>query len=101
MPKDRVSDMQEIAKRELESRGYVFRLSTAREGENLVGRVQVSDAATNRTVAKFVGIGKFDNLELVFGIDAAEGISRDILSQIMGLADMLKFLIPGASVRQE
>jgi hypothetical protein len=101
MPKDRVSEMQEIAKRELESRGYVIRLSTAREGENLIGRVQVADAATNRTVAKFVGIGKIDNLELVFGIDAAEGISRDILSQIMGLADMFKFLIPGASLREE
>lgn len=101
MPKDRVSDMQEIAKRELESRGYIFRLSTAREGDNLVGRVQVSDAASNRTVARFVGVGKLDNLELVFGVDAAEGISRDFLSQIMGLADMLKFLIPGASIREE
>lgn len=101
MPKERMSGMHEIAKRELDGRGYIVRLSTTREGENLIGRVQVADAATNRTVARFVGVGKIDDLELVFGVDATEGISRDFLSQLMNLADMMRYFIPGASVREE
>lgn len=101
MPKERISEMQEIAKRELESRGYIVRLSTARDGDSMIGRIQVADAETNRTVARFVGIGKIDDLELVFGIDATEGIGRDFLSQLMSLADMMRYFLPGASIREE
>jgi hypothetical protein len=93
--------MMEVAKRELDGRGYVLRLSTAREGENLVGRVQVTDVSTDKVVARFVGVGKFDNLELVFGLDAMEGIAKDLLSQMMNLADMLRYFIPGASIRED
>ena len=88
--------MMEIAKRELDGRGYVLHLSTARDGENLMGRVQVTDVATGKVVARFVGVGKFDNLELVFGLDAMEGIAKDLLSQMMNLAEMLRYFIPGA-----
>lgn len=91
----------ELAKRELDGRGYVLRLSTARDGENLVGRVEVTDVATDKIVARFVGIGKFDNLEVVVGLDAMEGIAKDLLSQVMNLADILRYFIPGASLREE
>jgi hypothetical protein len=93
--------MMELAKRELDGRGYVLRLSTARDGENLVGRVEVTDVATDKIVARFVGIGKFDNLEVVVGLDAMEGIAKDLLSQVMNLADILRYFIPGASLREE
>lgn len=93
--------MREIVKRQLEGRGYILRLSTAREGDNMMGRVEVSDAATSKTVAKFVSVAKVDNLEIVLGIDAAEGIARDLVSQAMNLTDLLKYLIPGLSVREE
>lgn len=100
MPKDNKAVMMDIAKRELNGRGYVLRLSTAREGENLIGRVQVTDVATDKVVARFVGVGKFDNLELAFGIDAMEGIAKDLLSQMMNLAEMLKYFVPGASFKE-
>lgn len=101
MPKEERSEMREIAKRQLEGRGYLIRLSTAREGDNMIGRAEVSDAATGKAVARFVSVAKVDNLELVFGIDATEGIAREFVSQAMSLADLLRFLIPGLSVREE
>lgn len=101
MPKVDASDAREIAKKQLEGRGYIISLSTAREGDSMIGRIQVSDAASDRTVARFVSVAKVDNLQLVFGIDAAEGIARDLMSQAMSLVDLLRFLIPGVSVREE
>jgi hypothetical protein len=101
VPREAKAAMMELAKRELDGRGYVLRLSTARDGENLVGRVEVTDVATDKIVARFVGIGKFDNLEVVVGLDAMEGIAKDLLSQVMNLADILRYFIPGASLREE
>lgn len=101
VPRERKSDMKQIVKKELDGRGYIVNLSTAREGENLIGRIHVIDAATEKTVARFVGVGRFDDLHLMFGLDATEGIARDILSQMMSVADMLRLFVPGASVREE
>lgn len=101
MPKDDKSEMREIVKRQLAGRGYIIRLSTARDGDTTIGRVQVSDAATDKAVATFVSAGKLDNIELVFGVDATEGLAREFLSQTMGLADLLRFLIPGVSIKEE
>ena len=101
MAKDEKSEMREIAKRVLQGRGYVVRLSTSREGDSMIGKIQVTDAATDRAVATFVNVGKIDNLEIVFGLDATEGIAREFLSQAMGLADLFKFLIPGMSIKEE
>ncbi|OGS47307.1 MAG: hypothetical protein A3K66_01680 [Euryarchaeota archaeon RBG_16_67_27] len=101
MAKDEKSEMREIAKRVLQGRGYVVRLSTSREGDSMIGKIQVTDAATDRAVATLVSVGKIDNLEIVFGLDATEGIAREFLSQAMGLADLFKFLIPGMSIKEE
>src|SRR2546426_5565 len=81
MAKEEKSEMATIAKKQLEGRGYVLSLSTTRDGENLIGKVRVTEASTQRTVASFVSVWKIDNMELVFGIDAGEGIARDLVNQ--------------------
>jgi len=93
--------MTTIAKKQLQGRGYVVSLSTSREGETLIGKVRVSEASTERTVANFVSLCKVDNLELVFGIDAGEGIARDFVNQAMNLFDLFRYVIPGAQVKEE
>lgn len=93
--------MATIAKKQLEGRGYVVSLTTRREGENLIGKVRVSEAGTQRTVANLVSVWKIDELELVFGLDAGEGIARDFVSQAMNLLDLFKYVIPGAQVKEE
>jgi len=101
MAKDEKSEMMTIAKKQLQGRGYVVSLSTNREGENLIGKLRVTEAATQRTVANLVSVWKVDDLELVFGIDAGEGIARDFVTQAMNLFDLFKYVIPGAQIKEE
>lgn len=101
MAKEEKSEMATIAKKQLAGRGYVISLSTSREGENLIGKVRVTEAATQRTVASFVSVWKIDNMELVFGLDAGEGIARDFVNQAVNLLDLFKDVIPAAHVREE
>jgi len=101
MAKEEKSEMATIAKKQLEGRGYVLSLSTTRDGENLIGKVRVTEASTQRTVASFVSVWKIDNMELVFGIDAGEGIARDLMNQAMNLFDLFKYVLPGVQVKEE
>ncbi|HKW43750.1 MAG TPA: hypothetical protein VJP06_06140 [Thermoplasmata archaeon] len=101
MAKDEKSEMTTIAKKQLQGRGYVVSLSTTREGENLIGKVRVTEASTQKTVASMVSVWKIDNLELVFGLDAGEGMARSFVDQAMNLFDLFRYVIPGATVKEE
>jgi hypothetical protein len=101
MPKDEKPDMTALVKKQLNGRGYLISLSTTRDGENLIGKLRVSEAATHRTVANLVSVWKVDDLHLVFGLDAEEGVARDFVSQAMNLFDLFKYVIPGAQIREE
>ena len=101
MVKEEKSEMATIAKKQLEGRGYVISLSTSRDGENLIGKLRVTEANTQRTVANFVSVWRIDDMELVFGLDAGEGIARDFVSQALNLFDLFKYVIPGAQVKDE
>lgn len=101
MVKEEKSEMATIARKELAGRGYVVSLSTSREGDNLIGKVRVTEAGTERTVANFVSVWKVDDLRVVFGLDAGEGIARDFVTQAMNLLDLFKYVIPGAQVKDE
>ncbi len=101
MPNDEVEEKRAILKRELGGHGFVIRLSTSREGANLVARLEVTDAATDDPVAKIVSVAKVDDLNLVIGVDAPEGVVRDVLSQILGFADSLRELVPAVTVHEE
>ena len=101
MAKEEKSDMVAIAKKQLQGRGYLISLSTSREGENLIGKLRVSEAGTQRIVANLVSVWKVDELELVFGLDAGEGIARDFVTQAMNLFDLFKYVIPGAQIKQD
>lgn len=94
------SEMKSIVREHLGGRGYVVRLTAHREGENLIGKIHITDAETDDTVAKFVGVGKADNLEMVFGVDASEGMFRDFFSQLAHAAETARYLIPGISFRE-
>lgn len=95
------SQMMEIAKKELDGRGYVIQLSTSRQGESLIGKVHVRDAATKRTVTKLVSVWKIDDLELVFGVDAGEGIAKDVVRQALTALDLFKYIVPGLEIQRE
>src|SRR5438046_10633614 len=100
MAKEDKSEMTTIAKKQLQGRGYLVSLSTSREGENLIGKLRVSEAGTQRTVANLVSVWKVDDLELVFGLAAGEGIAKDFVNQAMNLFDLLKYVICGAQIKE-
>jgi hypothetical protein len=101
MAKEDKSEMTTIAKKQLQGHGFLVSLSTTREGENLIGKLRVSEAATQRTVANLVSVWKVDDLELVFGLDTGDGIARDFVNQAMNLFDLFKYVIPGAQIKEE
>ena len=86
---------------QMAKRGYVIRITTAREGPNVVGRIHVTQAATDATVAKIVASAKLDNVDLVIGIESEEGFVRDLLAQALSAADALREAIPTLSIREE
>ena len=101
MSKDDAKEKREILKKELGGHGLVIRLSTSREGANLIARLEVTEAATNKSVAKIVSVAKIDNLNLVIGVDAPEGVARDFLAQVFGFADALRDLVPAVTIHEE
>ena len=101
MPKNDTSEKRAILKKELGGRGFIIQLSTSRENGNLVARFQVTEAATNKSVAKLVTVAKVEDVSLLIGFDAPEGVVRDLLAQLIGFADTLRELVPAVTIREE
>src|SRR5437763_15059208 len=96
MAKEDKSEMTTIAKKQLQGRGFLVSLSTTREGENLIGKLRVSEAGAQRTVANLVRVWKVDDLELVFGLDRGDGIARGFVHQGVKRFDLFQYVIPRA-----
>ncbi len=101
MPDDTTKEKRDILRRELGEHGLVLRLSTSREGANLIARLEISQAGTDKPIAKLVTVAPVDNLDLVIGVDATEGVARDLLSQLLGFADALRDLVPPVIIHEE
>lgn len=101
MSQDDIKEKRDILRKELGDRGLVIRLSTSREGANLIARLEITEAGTERNIAKLVTVAKVDNLNLVIGVDAPEGVARDFLSQLLGFADALRELVPAVTVHED
>src|SRR5207249_5757676 len=99
--KEDKSEMTTIAKEQLQGRGFLASPSATREGENVIGKLRVTEAGTQRTVANLVSVWKVDDLERVFGLDTGDGIARDFVNQAMNLFDLFKYVIPSAQIKEE
>jgi len=87
------AELINVVKRELGNRGYVVMMNAHREGDLVVGSVSVTSAATDETVARFVGVGTLENLRLCFGVEA-EGTMRDVVAKAIGTMEGVKNLVP-------
>ncbi len=101
MAKEVAEEKVSILRRELGGRGYIVHLSTSQEGKNLVARLEISEAATEKRLARVVSVAKVDDLNLLVGIDAPEGVLRDFLAQVFGFADALRELVPAMTIHEE
>ena len=101
MPPSSAEEKRAIVKRELGGHGLTVHLSTSRDGANLIARVAVSDAATDKTIAKFVTVARVEDLDLVIGLDTSEGVARDLLAQVFNVAHALRDLVPSVTIEEE
>lgn len=101
MPSDSAAEKRAIVKRELGGHGLAIHVSTSRDGANLIARVAVTDAATDKTVAKLVTVARVEDLDLVIGLDTSEGVARDFLAQVFNIAHALRELVPAVTIEEE
>ena len=101
MSPDSAEAKRALVKRELGGHGLAIHLSTSREGANLIARVSVTDAATDKTVAKLVTVARVEDLDLVIGLDTSEGVARDFLAQLFNVAHALRDLVPAVTIEEE
>ncbi|HYS70979.1 MAG TPA: hypothetical protein VEM95_01005 [Thermoplasmata archaeon] len=85
--------LQEVVKNELGSRGYVVNVQARRDGDLVVGHLHVTSAETDETVAKLVGAGKMEDLNVCFGIDA-EGTFRDVVMRVLATWQGVQSVMP-------
>ena len=90
--------IHKVVRDELGNRGYVVEIQARREGDLVIGRLHVTNADTNETVAKFVGAGKMENLNLCFGVDA-EGTLRDVLLRAMTTWQGVQSMVPSVVLK--
>lgn len=101
MPSDSAAEKRAIVKRELGDHGLAIHVSTSRDGANLIARVAVTDAATDKIVAKLVTVARVEDLDLVIGLDTSEGVARDFLAQVFNIAHALRELVPAVTIEEE
>lgn len=85
--------LHDIVRRELGNRGYIVSVNAHREGEIVVGRLQVTAAETDEPVARLVGVANVDDVRMCFGIDAG-GTMRDALVKMLGVWEGMQGLLP-------
>jgi hypothetical protein len=93
-----IEEISKIVKSELGNRGYVVNLHAHREGDYVVGRLAVTSAETDQTVAKVVGVGNVEDLNLCFGVDA-EGTVRDLVVKMLGAWEGVRGLMPTFEIK--
>lgn len=93
-----IEELSRIVKTELGNRGYVVNLHAHREGDYVVARLQVTSADTDTTVAKVVGVGNVEDVNVCFGVDA-EGTLRDLVAKMLGAWEGVRGLMPSFEVK--
>ena len=94
-----IEELSRIVKTELGNRGYVVNLHAHREGDYVVGRMAVTSAETDVTVAKVVGVGNVEDINVCFGVDA-EGTVRDLVMKMLGAWEGVRGLMPTFEIKQ-
>jgi len=90
--------LHQVVKDELGNRGYVVTVHARRDGDFVVGGIEITSAETDETVGKIVGAGKMENLNLCFGVDA-EGTLREALVRALTTWQGVQSFMPAIVVK--
>jgi hypothetical protein len=95
MSKDAKGDSpKDIVRRELDATGLVVTISTEKQGENLVGKLEINDSVSDNSILKIMAVGKPMDVSVSFGLSYSQ---EDIVAKLKDLvvnSEFLKLIMP-------
>ncbi len=95
MAKDAKSDSpKDVVRRELDATGLVVTISTEKHGENLVGKLEITDSTSDKSILKIMAAGKPMDVSISFGVSYSQ---EDLVAKFKDFvinSEFLKLIMP-------
>jgi phage tail sheath gpL-like len=94
MAKSKGSSPKDEVRKQLDETGLVVTISTEKHGENLVGKLDITDSTTDKSILKIMVAGKPMDVSVSFGVSYSQ---EDIIAKIKEFAinsEFLKMIMP-------
>jgi hypothetical protein len=91
---DKGPSPKDIVRKELDATGLVVTVSTEKKGENLVGKLDITDSATDNSILKIMAVGKPMDVSVSFGISYSQ---EDVVARLKDFvinSEFLKLIMP-------
>ena len=95
MAKDAKGDSpKDIVRKELDATGLVVTVSTEKHGENLVGKLDITDSTTDKSILKVMVAGKPMDVSISFGVSYSQEDIVAKLKEFVINSEFLKLIMP-------
>lgn len=85
---------KDIVRKELDATGLVVTISTEKHGENLVGKLEISDSVTDNSILKIMAVGKPMDVSVSFGMSCSQEDIVAKLKEFVINSEFLKLIMP-------
>ena len=92
--KDKGPNAKDVVKGELGETGCVVTVSTEKQGENLVGKLEITEAANDNQILKVVAVGKPMDISFSFGLSCSQNDLMVLIKDFIVSSDFLKLMVP-------
>lgn len=95
MAKDAKDDSaKDIVRKELDEAGLIVTISTEKHGENLVGKLDITDSTTDNSILKIMVAGKPMDVSVSFGVSHSQEDIVAKLKEFVINSEFLKLIMP-------
>ncbi|MFQ6060916.1 MAG: hypothetical protein ACE5KV_06455 [Thermoplasmata archaeon] len=91
---------KDVVRKELGDSGCVITVSTEKKGENLVGKLEVTDATNDNSLLTITAVGKPENISFSFGISCSQGGFLAVLKDFILNSELVRTVLPNLMVRE-
>ena len=91
---------KEVVRKELGGTGCIVTVSTVRKGENLVGKLEVTDAASNNSMLTLTAVGKPEDISFSFGVSSTQGSFLPLLRDFVLNSELVKTVLPNLIIKE-
>jgi phage tail sheath gpL-like len=85
---------KEVVRKELDETGLVVTISTEKHGENLVGKLDITDSTTDNSILKIMVAGKPMDVSVSFGVSYSQEDIVAKLKEFVINSEFLKLIMP-------